>query len=191
MVAQFLLFSCLVVLVTTQIQEEPPAQERATYKEKQVGRLVDTMDITQNISKEIQRINDSLEIYTVVEKDLFGESAEGGVLTASYNRLKNLKKITTIFYGETGKAVTEYYLDNEKVFFVDVREYTYDKPMYLDGSQIKSVRNSTYYFHDNRMIMWKNYGNNVMSPISEEFIQEEKLLLKDIDNILAELGDHK
>lgn len=169
----------------TQVQADSAAPQQTEVHRANTSDSTDT--IIHTISKKVQRINDSLKAYTTVEKDVYDESTEGGVLIAYYDHSKKLKKIAATYYGEMGKAEIDYYFVDKKVLFVLKREYTYDKPMYIEGSQTVSVQTSEYYFANNRMIRWKNYNNELVAPNSDEFIQEEKQRLEDAKNILNEL----
>lgn len=118
-----------------------------------------------------------------------GHSAEGGILIAFYEE-KNLKKVITTFYGETGKAVTEYYFNVDGLFFAFKKIYFYDKPMYIEGSKVKSTEEWQYYFFNNDLIRLFNNNNKPLSSNSAKYQEENKYLKEDVENIKKEIGNY-
>lgn len=113
--------------------------------------LIDTPAIINKIQSDFLAINKHLKLYKKKVKDAPDMSAEGGEVTGYYDK-NSLKKIHAVFYGETGRAEENYYLNNKGLFFVFRKEIFYDKPMYLKGSKIKSTVETRYYIHSNKVI---------------------------------------
>ena len=157
---------------------------------KQANISVDTEQLVAAIKKEYSKINSKAAVYLKVEKNVFGQSAEGGVIIAYYDH-KDLKKANTSFYGETGKVLTEYYFNNDGLFFVYSIKYLYDKPMYTKGSKIASKQENRYYFLKNHLIKWLDNTNNGVNPNSKEYQDEEKFLLQDVERVKKTLDDYK
>ncbi len=103
--------------------------------------------INQHIAsfKQVTKTDDSDE----------GESTEGNEVVKYYDG-STLKKILTIYFGETGKLVEEYYFDkNTLIFFYSV-EYRYGIPLNATKhpEKIKSIPKTEkrYYFSGNVII---------------------------------------
>lgn len=91
-----------------------------------------------------------------VKRDLPGESAEGGELTA-YFLGSSLRKIAAKFYGETGQALEECYFGDGRLFFALRTESHYDKPLFFDKPPygvVKSKSEERFYFVDGALIRW-------------------------------------
>ena len=83
-----------------------------------------------------------------VKRDLPGESAEGGELTG-YFKDASLRKLAAQFYGESGKALEEYYFWDGRLFFVLRTESRYTKPL---SGVVKSKTEERFYFEDGKLI---------------------------------------
>ena len=111
----------------------------------------DTSAIIRKIQSDFSAINKQLKHYKKKIKDAPDMSAEGGEVTGYYDK-NILKKIHTVFYGETGRAEIDYYLNVRGLFFILRKEIFYDKPMYLKNSKIKNTVETRYYLHGNKVI---------------------------------------
>ena len=85
-----------------------------------------------------------------VKRDLPGESAEGGELTAYFSD-QGLRKLVAKFYGETGQSREEYYFWDDRVFFALRVELRYDKPL---SGKVKSKSEERFYFAGDALIRW-------------------------------------
>jgi hypothetical protein len=113
----------------------------------------DTTKIIEQIREQYKTVNTNQTKYRLLEKDLMGETTEGGFLVA-YIDQQDIRKVITTYYGETGKAITEYYFNHGDLFFSLVKEYHYNKPIDQPGSKIASVKEDRHYFSNNKMIRW-------------------------------------
>jgi len=111
----------------------------------------DTSAIIKKIQSDYSTINKQLKHYKKKIKDAPDMSAEGGEVTGYYDK-NILKKIHAVFYGETGRAEVDYYLNNKKLFFVFRNDIFYDKPMYLKNSKVKNTVETRYYLHGHQVI---------------------------------------
>jgi len=140
---------------------------------------IDTPAVIKKIQLDFAAINKQLRHYKKKTKDAPDMSAEGGEVTGYYDK-NILKKIHCVFYGETGRAEEDYYLNNKGLFFVFRKEIFYDKPMYLKDSKIKSTVEIRYYLYGAKVI--KSIEKPKTSTmLSYNEIKEE---LKQILNIL-------
>lgn len=83
-----------------------------------------------------------------VKRDLPGESAEGGELTG-YFKETSVRKLAAQFYGESGKALEEYYFWEGQLFFVLRTESRYTKPL---SGVVKSKTEERFYFDAGKLI---------------------------------------
>jgi hypothetical protein len=135
----------------------------------------DTLDKIAQIRHEYNQINKGLKDFIVEEKDIFGESAEGGKIKKYYEN-GNLRKATVSHFGEMGKSVTEFYIKEGKVFFIYDSKSYYTKPIYIEGSTVDSTKENRFYFWNNDMIRWVGEDNEIVEPESEIFLEKEKEL---------------
>jgi len=94
-----------------------------------------------------------------VKRNLMGESTEGGELTA-WLAGQSLRKLSAKFYGEMGQALEEYYLWDDRLFFVLRVESRYDKPL---SGVVKSKTEERFYFADGALIRWLDSAKKEVS----------------------------
>jgi hypothetical protein len=107
-----------------------------------------------------------------VKRDLPGESAEGGELTG-YFKEASLRKLTAQFYGESGKALEEYYFWDGQLFFILRTESRYTKPL---SGIVKKKTEERFYFDDGRLIQWLGADKKPMAIGSEAQERGRELL---------------
>ena len=95
-------------------------------------------------------IESSLKNCRQVKRDLPGESTEGGELTA-YLKDSSVRKLSAKFFGESGKALEEYYFWENQLFFVLRVDSAYTKPM---SGVVKNKTEERFYFADGKLIQW-------------------------------------
>lgn len=110
-------------------------------------------EIILEIRKKYADINNNINSYKKVKRDLIGESTEGGELEGYLNN-GELKKLIATYYGEMGKLIEEYYFWDNRLFFVFTQDYIYNKPMSMDGSKVEKKDENRYYFHKDKLIRW-------------------------------------
>lgn len=149
------------------------------------------------IKENFKRINSITKWEKIERKDVFDKSSEGGEVSYYYSN-NGLEKIIAIYYGESGKYISEYYLQNDTLSFVFEQEHRYNRPIYwtpetakengdseaFDSkkSQISEIRS---YFENGKIIyqLPENAPNieQKEQEIKNDF--EEYLLLLSPDNI--------
>jgi hypothetical protein len=123
---------------------------------------------------------DGYRSYKKVEKNLMGYSVEGGSLTG-YFQGNILSKIVATLYGEMYKEIEAFYFYEEKLIFVAIKEYRYDKPF----GNIKKVRQWRYFFLNGRLEKLLNEDNKEIIKGSSEFINTEERILKDAKDFIG------
>ena len=116
-------------------------------------------------------IEGSLKSCKQVKRDLPGESAEGGELTA-YLKGPSLQKLSAKFLGETGKALEEYYFWENQLIFVLRVESHYTKPM---SGVVKTKTEERFYFAEGGLIRWLNPQNKDVTASAEKSARERDL----------------
>lgn len=151
---------------------------------------LDTVNCIKNIEKHLAEINAVTDQYDKVEKEIFGHSAEGGIMIAFYDN-NDLKKIIATFYGETGQATTEYYFDTVgNLSFIFRKTSFYGKPMYVEDSKIESIAENRYYFCQNELIKWLGRDNKPVNPMHKEFQNETKFIKQDVEWLRKNIADY-
>ncbi|MBK5213268.1 MAG: SH3 domain-containing protein [Flavobacteriaceae bacterium] len=107
------------------------------------------------IRERFKTINSNISDYKKVEKDIVGQSSEGGTIVG-FSLKGNWMKIVKTDYGEMGKTIGEYYYWNNSLFFLFNRVFHYDSPISNMNSKTKRVDENRYYINNNRIIKWLN-----------------------------------
>ncbi len=135
------------------------------------------------IRNEYHKINDDLGKYKLVKKPLEGYSAEGATLKA-YFQHQQIKKMQIIFYGETGRAVEEYYFkEGHLIFFYRVETHT-DKP-YSQGGKPVSKEETRIYLFKGKLIHWLGDNNRPIKYDEAKYLAKQKELLKNVHEFLT------
>jgi len=132
-------------------------------------------EIISDIREKFEAVNYNINSYKKVKKDLMDESTEGGELEA-YFKKEELKKIVASYYGEMGKLIKEYYFWDNDLFFVFTQEYSYDMPMYMDGSKVDKIDENRYYVYNDKIIRWLDPNKEKVGK--SKFIQKETEILQ-------------
>jgi len=138
-------------------------------------------DPIETIRQHYADINKNAPLYRRVKKNLTGFSAEGGELLAWFHGPSVMKMVAT-FYGESGKAIEEYYFWNGQLIFVFRTDNHYDKP--LSGKVARKSENRLY-FQDDRLIKWLGEDGKEVPPDSSQYAPKQADCLK-ISKQLAE-----
>jgi hypothetical protein len=117
-------------------------------------------DDLSSIRRQVAAIEKTAASLRRVERDLnnWELSTEGACLTACY-RGKSLRKIVARCFGESGRAVEEFYFAGGSLVFVLRTSLLYDKPI---GSppygtlspRVVSTRSDRFYFKGGRLLRW-------------------------------------
>lgn len=126
----------------------------------------------KTIRAQYSEIEGSLKNCKQVKRDLPGESAEGGELTA-YLKDSSIRKLSAKFFGETGKALEEYYFwDNQLIFVLRVESH-YTKPM---SGVVKNKTEERFYFANGSLIRWLDAQKKDVTASAEKSARERDLL---------------
>ena len=159
-----LTWSISAVVVATVIGASPFSASRAAH----------TQDSIPAIRQRYAAINKNIRKYKKVRKELSGFSLEGGELSAYFNG-PQIVKITAAYFGESGRAMEEYYYSNEKLIFVFRRDYTYNEPM---SGKVVSTMANRFYFGNDRLISWIDEKGKTRSSAESEYQAKQKQLLE-------------
>jgi hypothetical protein len=119
------------------------------------SRQIDTGGIIKDIRREYQVINAQVAKFWKVQKELPEASSEGGVLQKFYDKEKILRKMVCEKYGAMGNVREEYYIRNDTLLFVYIKEEVYKEPINVNiNPVIDKITENRYYFNNNRMVQW-------------------------------------
>lgn len=118
------------------------------------------------IKAQYANINATLKFDKKVEKEDTAETTEGNDVTL-YFKGDTIKKISVVYYGETGKALQEYYFFNKKLIFYYFEEDRYDVPIYAKngGVKIASKKEKRYYFNEDKIFLVKSNPKQTVSQM--------------------------
>ena len=118
------------------------------------------------------QIEKGLKTCRQVKRDLPGESAEGGELTAWFKD-RSVTKLSATFFGEMGKADEEYYFWDSELIFVLRVESHYTEPM---SGVVKNKTEERFYFNDEKLIRWLNSDKKEAANNPSQAERERELL---------------
>lgn len=126
------------------------------------------------IRQQYATINKRARRYQKIKKELSGFSLEGGEMFAYFDG-PAIVKIVANHYGESGRAVEEYYYSNGKLIFVLRKDLTYSRP--LSGRVVKTTVKRLY-FQDDRLIRWVNESGQVVDSNAAEYQEKQNEYLE-------------
>jgi hypothetical protein len=170
------LFSLLLILICNSCSSQQPKDADKTVA---------------FINGESDKIRLQSETYDKVEKDILGESTEGGVVMGFFQQA-NLRRISALIFGETGKVQFDYYIRNSGTpMFMRKQTFFYNKPIYIEGSQISKVQEELYYYDNDNLIRWVKPDKSIADVASVDFKQEQKFFLEDFNHYKTLIGTYK
>jgi len=126
------------------------------------------------IRKNYEKIK-SITKWTKIDKRKLKETTEGGSATYYFNK-GNLKKIEVIYYGETGKKVSQYYTMKKELSFVIEKTFNYEKPIMTDtinAVEIAEIVKEESFFKNGELIRQIN-NQDCGSPFAKDYLLEEQ-----------------
>ncbi|MGV3663946.1 MAG: hypothetical protein ACO1TE_27490 [Prosthecobacter sp.] len=146
----------------------------------------------QRIRKLYATTEATLKNCTRVEREIEGQSTEGGILTAYYLKGKDkiaVLKLEAIYYGESGKASEEFYFDTHdgSLVFVLRTDSTYTEPL---SGVVKSRTEERFYFTRGELITWIDDARKSV-PLPSAASREKTKELFDSVNRLLELSGQR
>lgn len=118
------------------------------------------------IKNHFAEINKRLKSYKKIEKTDTTESTEGNEVLLYYKG-NDIMKIAATYYGETGKALQEYYFFSKKLIFCYCAYYHYNKPFNIKGGgKITSTTEERFYLDDGKIVLLKK------RPTKSEYFSE-------------------
>ena len=119
-------------------------------------------------------INKNASRYRRVKKELSGYSAEGGELEAYFDG-DSIKKIVATHFGESGKAVEEFYYWDDQLIFIFRKDFHYDKP--LSGKTVSTEENR-FYFNNDQLIKWLRGKRKQIKSDQSEYGEKQREYLE-------------
>ncbi|MBC8031949.1 MAG: hypothetical protein H7Z16_17835 [Pyrinomonadaceae bacterium] len=138
-------------------------------------------DPIQSIRQQYATINKGTRRYRKVKKELSGFSLEGGEMTAYFSG-PAIVKIVANHFGESGRAVEEYYYSKGKLIFAFRKDYRYDRPM---SGKVVSTQENRFYFQNDRLISWVNEDGRQVATATDEFKQKQDEYLESSSKFLT------
>jgi rubrerythrin len=144
------------------------------------------------------QIQEEKATYDTAKVDIWDESTEGGKIVKYYKNGK-LKLVEKKIFGEMYKETTEFYFDNDQLFFSFVKSIKYNRPIYWDKKMAEEVgenevfdirksiiEENRYYFKDQELFLWIGKNKVELSSPNKKLDDAEKNILKQISRILQE-----
>lgn len=131
----------------------------------------------REINVEYAMINNDTAKLTMAEKDIFGQSSEGGLLK-TYSDGNKLRKAILALYGENGQVNSEYYLVNGRLIFLFQKGLRYKRPINEGQTEIQDKDEDRFYFKNSKLIRWYTTDNRIVN--SSLYPAKEKEILSDL-----------
>jgi len=160
------------------------------------GENKDIKNIKKMFSEINRKSNSSYLEYSRFQMLDNNNSTEGGMIVAFVLK-KKFKKISVKYLGEMGKYDADFYLKDNKVFFVYSVRTNYNAPMYLTKSEAKKQgieafdpKKSTkdenrLYFKDDKLIKWLDNKKEELDVKSKKSLNKSKEIHKEIKRIIT------
>lgn len=150
-----------------------------------------------DIRKEYQAIRSALSSYSQETVDLDGYSTDGGTARAFRDGKGKIRLIRVELYGESGKAIEEYYYRNGLLMFAFHEHHRYNVPYNVSEETAKElgiapfdpkktkIRENRYYFDTGAMIKWVDEEKKDVEAGSAEFRDRAKEVVDFSDEMLG------
>ena len=152
-------------------------------------------DLKKAIDQEVAQIEELKPTYETEERDSVLTSSQGGTDLAYYDMsnalsheyMRELKKIETTLYGETGKTVMDFYYDESGLIYISEESTSYSTSIYDENfDQSKStITVESFYFNQGTMFTWIDPQGGFVNPQSPEFKGKEEDWMK-VEQTLTE-----
>ncbi len=149
------------------------------------------------IKAQVKRINEISEWTSIDERDL-EQSTEGGTATY-YFQQDTLLKIDVVHFGETGKAIQEFYTKDGQLSYVLETDYTYNRPITWDSTAMKENNNTEVFdmdqseimeeasYFDNGSLIQHTNSQDCGAPFATDYLKQIEADLKNEFESLKEL----
>jgi len=133
------------------------------------------------IKARFAEISQNLKSYKKVEKTDTAETTDGNSVLLYYEG-NEIRKITAAYYGESGKALHEFYFSGKKLIFCYFVIYYYNKPYYIKGGgKVASTADKRIYLDNDKIFFIKK--RPAVSKNSDEFPDDPQKEAKRLINL--------
>lgn len=92
------------------------------------------------------------------------------------------------YYGESGRALEEYYYRDGKLIFVYRKDSSYNKPM---SGRVVRVEEDRFYFNDGQLIRWVGQGGKQVPSGDSEYQKRQTDYLENSELFMEGVGSQK
>lgn len=172
-----LLIMALLFTLTNCSENVAEKQENSLSKPKTPQKI--EKEIMEDIKNQFAFINNNVNRYSKVLKDLFLYE-DGGQKLDAYFEGNNKKKIVITSYSRTMRSIEEYYYGTGGLFFVFNQNQIFEPlpPDYHD-TELVDTKENRYYFSNNKMIRWLDENKRQVSKNDPEFTKKQNKILND------------
>ncbi len=141
----------------------------------------------KDINISVQTTEENLSMFDKIESDIMNESTQGGILTGYFNG-QYFVKFTACYFGEIGMLIRDYYLNNNKLTFVNDKEQLYDKSIYDGKVKVVKINIVKYYIQNNQINVIFDDKNNILNKNQSESNKMLKEFLQDVKEFTTKLN---
>lgn len=169
LIARFIVIVCPVIVLP---QTRATAQPGAPH------------DSIQAISAWVAGIEHSRKELSMIALDLPSSSTEGSQV-ALFRRRDSLRKVTAVYYGESGKAIECYYVLNDEPRFLVRTELRYTRPM---SGEFRSQTTERVWLNTDTVFLWKDERGRTHHTAAELKERGDELR-RDFANLIATIHE--
>lgn len=141
-------------------------------------------DSTQAISAWVANIEHSRSGLSTIALDLPSSSNEGSQV-ALFHRGDVLRKVTVVYYGESGKATDCYYVLNNEPRFLVRTEFRYTRPM---SGKLRSQTTERVWLNADTVFLWKDERGRT-DHTAADLKERGEEVRRDFANLLATIHE--
>jgi hypothetical protein len=135
-------------------------------------------DLVIKIEDRFKTTDANLNMYDMIEKEIYGESTEGGLIRMYLDDGETVL-MHCEFYDMYGNIKEDYYFLNRQLYFVYTVKEEYSDPAYGEGMYVTETLENLYYFSDSNMIRWIDNNSLQVEKNSDSFLDTEQFLLRE------------
>lgn len=166
----------LYYLTNSSKQNALPQQENSIEQEMSANENT----YSKTVEAMIKKFEDNKDSYQKVEKDLMGETTEGGSVNG-YFLNNELQAMEVTFYGETGKKIVNYYIEEDTVY-IQTEDTYYQNPISVESEpKVKETVNKKQLVVNEKAL---EYMETSKTWTETEKIEEIKKDLEEYSKIL-------
>ena len=194
---KFMIMSMFMMIFTLScaVKNPNPKNTSTTAIEKSDIVNVDIEKVIEKINQEVKKTDKDKTLKKKVKtiKDTGKENTKGGrsEYTSYNNKNKELRKFTVKHFAETGRLIQEFYIKNDRIYYLYQKKMTYNRPVGWTKAKAKESGDTEYFdlkkSKNEEAKYYFDFDENLVRFISEDgSINDNQEILNVIKNDLKD-----